>query len=393
MSSVNKPYTLFKRGKCYYARFRLPDGTRSIPKSTGETARVRAETWAINYLQTGNGQIVVKEGVTLQEFSKNFFNWNGPWATDKKVRGLRISEQHCLQRSDILKNHLLPALGNMRLTGIDRGIIKTFRNNLFNQGYSGNTINKCLSALKAILETAEEQSLIQYVPRIDRAADNPKTKGILTPEEVKKLFSFEWTSRAIFRHPPKSEFIGQIGNLIAVTTGLRISEIQALTLRDVNLDNNYLIIRRSWSNHLNRLNQTTKTGKERRVFFSEIIRTNIIKLIEINPYKHNPDAFLFFSRSGDRPTETLTFTRSFFYALEQIGITQEEREARNITFHSHRHFLNSLLINAKIPLQKVQSIIGHTTLAMTQNYYRIDDMHDILDVTDAVLKLPERIDR
>lgn len=379
-----KPFSLLKRNSVYYARFRLPDGSRSIPKSTGEKARGRAETWAINYLQTGNGQIVTKENVTFGIFSKDFFIWEKSWATDKRVRGLRISPRHCLERTDILKNHIVPFFGNLRLTAIDRAVIKEFRNELFRKGYSGNTINKCLSALKTILESAEEKSLIQFVPRIDRAAENPKAKGILTLEEVKLLFSIEWKTRPSFRHPAKYDFMGYAGNIIACMTGLRLSEIQGLTLKDIDLTFNKISVRRSWNNRLFIMNPETKSGKERTVFFSGMIKDILIRLIEMNPHRERPDSFLFFGDNPERAKDLRFFSDSLFNALEQIGIDEPGRKQRGISFHSHRHFLNSLLVNSRIPLQKIQSMIGHADIKMTERYYHPDDMKDVLTVTDGI---------
>ena len=54
MSATAKDFTLIKRGDIWYARFRLPDGSRSNPKSTGETAKSRAEKWARDYLKAGD---------------------------------------------------------------------------------------------------------------------------------------------------------------------------------------------------------------------------------------------------------------------------------------------------------------------------------------------------
>lgn len=379
-----KPFTLIKRNSVYYVRFRLPDGSRSVAKSTGEKARGRAETWAINYLQAGTGQIVTKENVIFGTFSKDFFLWGNVWATDKRVRGLRISPRHCLERTDILKNHLVPFLGNLRLTAIDRAAIKEFRNEMFQKGYSGNTINKCLSALKTILESAEERSLIQYVPRIDRAAENPKKKGILTLDEVKKLFSFDWETRKSFRHPAKPDFLGYAGNLIACNTGLRLSEIQGLTHGDIDFTNNSISVRRSWNNRLYCMNPETKSGKERTVFFSSMIKEILFRLIEMNPYGRHPNSFLFFGDSPERAKDQRLFSDSLNYALEQIGIDETERTRRGISFHSHRHFLNSLLVNSKIPLQKIQSLVGHADIKMTERYYHPDDMRDVLQITDDI---------
>lgn len=382
---MGKQYAVHKRGKVWYVQFKKLDGSWTNARSTGETAKTRAEQWAIDYLQKGNGNIVLKENITFQNFSKGFFDWNGAWATDKRVRGLRISPHHCLQREDLLKNHINPAMGKLRLTAIDRVVIKDFRNNMSNNGYSGNTINKCLSAIKSILEAAEEKSLIQYIPRIDRAADNPKTKGVLTLEEVTRLFSFEWMTKSAFRHPSKPLYIEQVGNLLAVTTGLRISEIQALTIQDVNFERNCITVKRSWNNRLHCLNEQTKTGKERTIFFSDKIKEHLLRLIGENLHGNKPDNFLFYSEYKDKPKDKRAFSESLFLALDKIGIDEEMRKERNITFHSHRHFLNSLLVNAKIPLQKVQSITGHSTIDMTQHYYKIDDMNDVIKITDSIL--------
>jgi len=63
-----------------------------------------------------------------------------------------------LERTDLFNNHLIPVLGNVKLTATDKAIIKDFRNTLYKKGYSGSTINKILSTLKAILEDAEKNS-------------------------------------------------------------------------------------------------------------------------------------------------------------------------------------------------------------------------------------------
>ena len=380
-----KPYSLFKRGKVWYCQFRLPDGSRSVPKTTGETAKGRAESWAIDYLQTGHGQIVKKEKITLEEFSKGFFSWDGAWAMDKRVRGMRISRRHCLEREDLLHNHILPFFGARRLTAIDRALIKEFRNAMFEKNYSGSTINKCLSTLKTLLDDAEEKSLIQYVPRIDHAADKPAQKGILTRDEARRLFEADWRTPAAFRHPARDNFMGKVGNFLAITTGLRLSEIQALTLGDIHIEEGFMLIHRSWDNRLYRLNATTKTGKARTVPIRyEITKTYLRKLISENPWGDDPENFLFFGEIRDRAKDARFFTESLYHALGCIGIDEQERKRRNITFHSHRHFLNSALIDGNIPTHKIQAITGHLTDEMTKHYYHPDEMEDISSVLNGI---------
>jgi integrase len=380
--SNGKPYSLFKRGRVFYASFKLPNGKWSTAKSTGETARSRAERWAHNYCNAG--QIVVKENVSFEKYSRDFFSWEGAWAIDKRARGLRVSRRQCYNLTYLLTNHLSPTFGKYMLTEINRAIIKEYRNKIYSDGYSGNSINKILSALKAILGAAEEEGLVQFVPKIDRAAVKSTTKGVLTVEEVQKLFAVEWKSDPTHCHPAQDQFKGYAGNLLSCTSGLRMGEIRALVLSDVHLEEGYIHVRRSWDKHFG-MNETTKTGRARNILIPSAVQDVLRDLIAMNPEPGNPESFVFFGdKDIKKPVEPIVFSRSLYGAMRKIGISEEERKERVITFHSWRHWFNSLLINAKVPIQKIQSLTGHLTLDMVQHYYHLDDMDDVKYVQESI---------
>ena len=375
-----------KDGKpVYYAQFKLPDGHYTTAKSTGCMSRRAADTWAYDFLQK-HGIPMPGRDITFERYADNFFNWDGRWALDKRAAGKRLSERHCLDTADLVRHHVLPYFGSTKITDIDRPLLKNFRNSLFNKGKSSSLINKALYAIKAVLEMAEEDGLIKGVPKIAPVAKRQKEKGILTLEEVNRLFSFQWLSRPIHCHPPKPVFTGYVGNLLAASTGLRLSELQGLKIQDLHLFEGYIMVKRSWDSRLNKLNETTKTGRERTIFILEQVINAIKKLLTEHPLKNNPDAFLFLGEKKpvEKPAEKVVFVRALFTALEIIGIDKAERKRRNITFHSWRHFLNSLLINSKIPIQKIQSITGHMTAQMTSHYYHIDDMMDVRNVQNSL---------
>ncbi len=364
-----KPYSLYRRNRIYYVRFKQPNNQWGAAKSTGQTSKGKAERWAFDYLSAG--QIVYRSNVSFAEFSKDFFSWTGPWATDKKATGKRITIRQCRENMAILNNRLLPDFGKMRLTSIDKTCIKIFRNDLYQKGYAGSTINKALSCLKTILEAAEDKSLIQYVPKVERAANRPKLRGILTVDEVRQIFSIDWL-----------DYRAYVMNLMAASTGLRRGELLALTLQEVH--DNYITISRSWDEAFGVLNETTKTGRSRTIIIPTNLQSEIERLIQINPWG-KPDSFLFFSSIESKPIEGKIISKDLYRALRQIGIGNKERIERNITFHSWRHWFNSLLINARIPLQKIQSLTGHLTNEMTQHYYHPDEMSDVLKVVQDSL--------
>jgi integrase len=262
----------------------------------------------------------------------------------------------------------------MKLGDIDRAVVKNFRNNLFDQDYAGATINHSLSVIKTILEAAEEQNLIRGIPKIDRAANNTKHKGILTIEEVRKLFETKW-----------SNYRAYTASLLAASTGLRLGEILGLVLSDYYPEGKYIHCRRSWDQALRRLNPTTKTGRARNVFIPQPVVEALNLLIKTNPCPMTAESFIFYAdKSSAYPTEPKIITENFYKTMALIGISEESRKLRNISFHSHRHFLNSLLINANIPLQKIQSITGHLTAEMSQHYYHLDDMKDVQMVQEEL---------
>jgi site-specific recombinase XerD len=55
-----------------------------------------------------------------------------------------------------MKNHILPYFGEMQLEEIITADISKFKHTLMQKNLTGNTINKCISCLKAIFEYAEE---------------------------------------------------------------------------------------------------------------------------------------------------------------------------------------------------------------------------------------------
>jgi hypothetical protein len=69
---AHKPFNLYKRpaknGKnIYYVQFYDDAGIRLGAKSTGQTSKAAAESWA--YEQLKNGQIVTKKNITFGQYA------------------------------------------------------------------------------------------------------------------------------------------------------------------------------------------------------------------------------------------------------------------------------------------------------------------------------------
>ena len=68
--------------------------------------------------------------------------------------------------------------------------------------------------------------------------------------------------------------------------------------------------------------------------------------------------------------------RIFAKADIKTSVLLEGRERRtpSATFHSLRHTFVSIAVNAGVPLATVQSIVGHTSTAMTRHYYHPNEI-------------------
>ncbi|MBT3273911.1 MAG: tyrosine-type recombinase/integrase [Spirochaetales bacterium] len=241
---------------------------------------------------------------------------------------------------------------------------------MYKEGYAGSTINKALGCLRAILQTAEEAHLLRALPRIQRAGLNQKETGILTQDEVSRLFALEWEDHRCY-----------VANLIAASTGFRLGEVLGIKRR--NIIPGYIKITGSWSSRRRAFKPGLKNGqRSRTVPIPDSAETAIQELLKTSPWI-SPDSYLLFTkRTEEKPMEHIRATRAFAEMLTKLDppITQEERTRRSIHFHSHRHFFNSLLIESRIPLQKIQRLTGHLSEEMTQLYYHTDDLSDVAEV-------------
>jgi integrase len=79
--------------------------------------------------------------------------------------------------------------------------------------------------------------------------------------------------------------------------------------------------------------------------------------------------------------------KHFYRALRSIGINEEERRARGIVFHSHRHFLNTWLRSHGVPGSKVRQIAGHRSQKMSDLYthYRAADFVEVVTIQGELL--------
>jgi integrase/recombinase XerD len=136
-------------------------------------------------------------------------------------------------------------------------------------------------------------------------------------------------------------------------SGLRVSELVSLGIKDINLEDGFLISK-------------GKGGKERIVPLGKPASQAVGRyLVEIRPrFEKGATGFLFLTRRG-RP-----FTRQGIWKLLK-GYAAEAGLASKITPHVLRHSFATHLLERGADLRSVQLMLGHSQITTTQIYTHV----------------------
>ncbi|HIJ87094.1 MAG TPA: site-specific tyrosine recombinase XerD [Desulfuromonadales bacterium] len=141
---------------------------------------------------------------------------------------------------------------------------------------------------------------------------------------------------------------------ILYATGLRVSELVNLKLREVNLDSGYLMT-------------TGKGNKERLVPIGEPARVHAAVYLEAERFRHDPlrqNKFFFLSRLGAPMSR-----QAFWNIIKKRALLAAIR--KNISPHTLRHSFATHLLENGADLRSVQVMLGHADLASTQIYTHV----------------------
>ena len=197
-------------------------------------------------------------------------------------------------------------------------------------------------------------------------------RGVLTHEEVNKLFDFDNKDDVWI------DDISYYANMLSACTGMRVSEITAV--RGDCLEKNTI---RVDSQYQYKFGLTeTKTHSIREVVVPEQLLSKLKELVEMNN-----GGYAFSIIGGKTPVGSCKLRMSLNKALKKIGIDDDERKRRRISFHSWRHYFNTTMRSNNITDGKLRSMVGHATAQMTEHYTHFgkEDYKDIQEVQNKIL--------
>ena len=363
-----QPYSLLKRvmpsGKVvYYYRYYDNNGKRTTAKSTGQSTKSAAKTYVEGLIK--NGLLSSFADKTLKEYTKTWWVWDEcSYVRYKLSKGHRISPTHVNNNYALLHNHTLPFLGSYKINQITTAIIEDWLQTLHSDDHrnlSASTINKCLKNLKIIFSEAVRMQHITYNPadKIAHFQEPSKSKGILATEEALQLLNQD-KLESIWNN----DLLHYTINLLAASTGMRMGEIQGLPRKNVFED--HVIVDQTWRRGYG-IWKEPKQGSFRKVPINSKLAKHLKIMLQVKK-DASPDDLLFEGTKNNHPVNEKPISDHLFKALNNIGITEEDRKNRNITFHSWRHYFNTYM-RGKIDDHVLRGMTGHSSEQMTDHYY------------------------
>lgn len=158
---------------------------------------------------------------------------------------------------------------------------------------------------------------------------------------------------------------------LLIVTGLRISELTNLKIRDVSADASQMIVR-------------GKGNKERIVFVPNEELQQAFRRYCVDRAKHGSLRSPLFLNAQGRRLRSQTFRKRLRVLSHRLGITP------HLTPHRFRHSAATLLVEEGIGIRMVQALLGHASLRTTEIYVRVSnhalrralERADILSVLD-----------
>jgi integrase len=232
------------------------------------------------YAQVTNTQLSSGEGFAAYLY--RFWDWNGNYVQDKLERGEHIGRRYVDCCKTRITLHIEPYFKDLLLCDVTTVLLEQFMRSLPRRdvdpknGYSKSTINQIMKVIKKPLKEAVRLRILPLNPAdgIALLREDTEERGILTTTELAELFRLEWPDER-----------SKTASILAAVSGMRISEVAALRLDDIDTLRNTIHVKYSYTLYEKRM-KDTKTGKARILYTDPSIIHMLLHLSKKNPYQN-----------------------------------------------------------------------------------------------------------
>lgn len=338
-------------------------GFKTKREATDEMVRLQKEVQDDEYV--GKNYTKVKE-------------WFDYWL--ENVRKLESEQTTYYNDKLYLKNHVYKALADLKLQNLTAAISQKFINDMHENGYARNTIDRVCTLIKLGLDAAIDYGLIK---------ENPMRKAKL-PRYVKKEIKF-WTqdqATAFLKFTTAERF--HCVYALALFTGMRQGEILGLRWKDIDFEKKTITVAQTLTHYGKSLKTGAKTISGERVI---AISDQLIAILKNQRAKYaafklqatefkDLDLVIYNLKDGGTVFPG-NFVKTYINTVKRSGLP-------HIPFHGLRHTHATMLIANGVNVKVISERLGHSKISVTLDVYShvLPNMQqEVADKLDKIISL------
>jgi integrase/recombinase XerD len=252
-----------------------------------------------------------------------------------------------------------------RMVEITSDDLEKYVVHLTDDTYRETSIRRKVAALKVFFRYLEDNGIVTESPARQLRVKQPaeaRVPNILSSKEIRALLAapkrqiVDLASERDRSVGSRNRYFCAVRDNIIIellfSTGIRIGELVALDINDVDIDARQVKI-------------TGRATRGRQVTLSsDVVVDGMRAYLELRKERDRDKPALFIGRGGTRLT---------IYSIENIfkKYVKNAEIKRHITPHALRHTMASMLIHNGADLKSVQEMLGHASILSTQVYTKL----------------------
>ncbi len=325
--------------------------------------------------------------VLLSSWCSDFWDYDKSEyiALKNNLKENSIGREYAYNMKKNFEKNVMPLLPKgLKLVNTTVAVLDKVVKTLYQSGKQSKTVSVIIYSVSLPLKEAVRLGIIESNPadKILRVTGGEKERGVLTKEEIFAL-------RSLLERKKDELFPSfYYGILLGLCTGMRISEIRALNADDIvesTIEGYSKILIRHSVGYLSGLKSTK--GKYSRAV---LVSSSLASALLLNA---SSSGIVLPSPQKNKEYMSVPSLRNAFYELlEEIGIDEDERVRRNITFHSLRHTFSTLGRDDDIPQEDRMLVLGHKSTSVNDRYTHSTDeaLKRVSILTDEIYRSAEK---
>lgn len=280
----------------------------------------------------------------------------------------RVKQTTLNLRKIIIANKIIPYFKNFKINEVTPVVIRNFHNNLITEGYSQTYLKLVGSTLS---------SIFSFAVKFYKLSENPCTKagsiGKLSSEKEMQIWTIE-EFKIVSEAAKKERYDIYVILNVLFYTGIRIGELLALTLEDINFNKKIIKINKTLVRiNKENISSTTKTeASKREILVNDSLLSEILnyskKIYELN----ESDRLFQIDRTN---------------VSKQIKKFAKKSGVKEIRIHDLRHSHASLLIYLGVNPLAISKRLGHEKVDTTLNVYS----HLYPNASEKIVEMLEKL--